>query len=132
MKYYTLTTPEGEDLPNPFAANDASEIGLVRDLGYTWVETEAPAPDPAAKLAADMEFGASLIREFLLGNRNDPNVKTADSLALLVKFSPAENLLRLGDIRKCRGLIDSFGTDLIFTVERKQNYLNLIDTYLSA
>jgi len=118
---YNVTMPE------------AALPGYLATLGdgFSVISSTAPfAPNPAEKLAADMEFGASLVREFLLDNRNAPNVKTADSLALLVKFGPAENLLRLGDIRKCRALIDSFSTDTIFTLERKTKYLAQIDAYL--
>lgn len=134
-KIYNPDTGHGFDPVN--TADPAAWITERGLEGYTWeestyVEPPAPAPDPAAKLAADMDFGSSLIREFLLDNRNDPNVKTSDSLALLVKFGPAENLLRLGDIRKCRALIDSFTTDTIFTPARKAKYLSMIDTYLTA
>ncbi len=134
MKYYLFnsSTRAGCEVRN--AADRDIQLAAMGE-GTTWEELpDDPIVeiDPAAKLAADRKFGAELIDVFLLDNRADPNVRTSDSLALLQKFGPAENLLRLGDIKKCRVLIDSFVTDLIFTVDRKTKYLAMIDAYLNG
>jgi len=126
---------ETED-PGQWIIDRATAGGFDAD-GYVWEESTFVEDVPIisisseTRLANDMAFGQSVILQFLLDNRNDPNVRTSDSLALLQKFGPAKELLSLGDIKKCRALIDSFGTDLIFTLDRKTNYLSMIDTYLA-
>lgn len=131
MKYYTLTTPEGEDLPNPFAANDASEIGLVRDLGYTWVETEAPAPDPAAKLAADKAFGQQLIDSFVAASR-DNGFDLAQTRAINALLSEVETYLHRGSIGIAREALEEIEPTPLFPAQAKAYYLSIIDTYLSS
>lgn len=131
MKYYTLTTPEGEDLPNPFAANDASEIGLVRDLGYTWVETEAPAPDPAAKLAADMAFGEGLIKRFVEdGRASQMPAEVADLLDDYLNL--VERRLWRGSILDARRELARLEPKPWFPEGVQNEYLRQIDAYLSS
>lgn len=130
-----LTSPDGL---HSFTIPDA-EIGRFSALYPTYRVSSAESFLPVditelsikERLLKDIDFGGEMVLQFLEDNRNDANVKTSDSVALLQKFAPIEALLRLGDIRKVRPLIASTPIDSIFTQERKDRYLAQIDTYLS-
>ena len=131
MKYYILTSSEGEVLPNAFAANDAQEIGLVRDLGYTWVETTAPAPDPAVRLAADKAFGQQLIDSFVAGSRAN-NFDLAQTREINALLSEVEVYLNRGSIGIAHEALTEITPTALFPEAAKQYYLNLISSYLAV
>jgi len=82
------------------------------------------------KLKLDKDFGEYLINEFLIDNRISPSVTSSDSLNLLNKFNDIEKLARLGDIITIKTLLINLQVDSVFTQERKDKYLELINRYL--
>jgi hypothetical protein len=87
---------------------------------------------PEEKLSSDINFGAMLIDMFLLDNRLIvPHVTPTESLNLLSEFNNIEKLARLGDIKSVSILMNGVQTDnRIFTQERKDKYMTLIDAQL--
>jgi hypothetical protein len=91
---------------------------------------QVPIRSKSDQLTLDLSFGKQLIELFLDDNRNDPNVTTAQSIALLTRFESIANLLRFGDIKTAKILITNEVTDAVFTQTRKDKYLQLIDAHL--
>lgn len=87
---------------------------------------------PEEKLSSDMNFGEMLIEMFLLDNRLiTPAVTPSESLNLLSEFNNIEKLARLGDIKSVSILMNGVQTDnRIFTQERKDKYMTMIDAQL--
>lgn len=86
---------------------------------------------PQEKLDNDISFGKMLIEMFLLDNRLIvPAVKPVESLELLNKFQNVEKLASLGDIKSVKALLYNISVDdRLFTQERKDKYLSLINGY---
>lgn len=83
------------------------------------------------KLKQDIDFGNFLINKFLTENREyQPVVTIQQSLTLSQKFSDIEKLARLGDMKSVLYLMLFVTTDEVFTIERKQEYLNILNSYL--
>ena len=84
------------------------------------------------KLQIDIEFGESLIESFLLENRLiTPVVTPTESLELLTQFNNIEKLARLGDIKSVKILLSGINVDnRLFTQDRKDNYMELINKHL--
>lgn len=90
-----------------------------------------PIPiDYESKLVADIKFGNNLIKEFLLDNRLTPiSFPVELNLELMRTFNPIKELLMVGDIKSSKVLIGLAEVTDIFTLERKQKYLTLIEEY---
>ena len=86
---------------------------------------------PENRLPFDIDFGNELINLFLLDNRQYGYISVEDSIALLSKFSDIEKLCKLGAIRDVQLLMQSITVDLIFTQERKDKYMSMINEYLA-
>jgi hypothetical protein len=86
---------------------------------------------PQEKLDEDINFGKMLIEMFLLDNRLIvPSVTPVESLELLNKFQNVEILASLGDIRSVKAILYNISVDnRLFTQERKDKYLSLINGY---
>ena len=83
------------------------------------------------QLQNDLNFGAILIKEFLLDNRLTPTSFTDQmSIYLLQKFQTLEALCRVGDIRNISNLLPTIETDTIFTQERKDKYMVMVENYI--
>jgi hypothetical protein len=84
-------------------------------------------------LRMDKDFGARLIDMFLIDNRLiEPTITPSESLQILENFSVIEKLASLGDITSVKLLLSGVQTDTrLFTQERKDKYLNLINSYKS-
>lgn len=80
---------------------------------------------------ADIEFGKFLIEKFLKDNRQLAMAFTLqDNLSLLNDFAPIETLSRLGDIKSVLALTQGLTVGVIFTQERKDEFIELIRNYL--
>lgn len=88
-------------------------------------------PTKEEKLHNDKQFGQFIIEMFLLDNRLiEPPVTQYESLELLQKFDNIEKLANLGDIKTVKTLLYNISVDdRVFTQERKDKYLNLINNY---
>lgn len=96
-------------------------------------EITEPQLTTEQKLLKDIEFGKSLIKEFLKENRDIPRPFTMqDNLMLLNKFAPIETLSRLGDIKTVLVMVQITEIDTIFTQERKDKFIETINNYLNT
>ena len=104
--------------------------------GYTITISDTPLvpPTPEEILQSDLQFGHYLIDEFLMDNRLiTPAVTPSESLQLLSEFDNIEKLARLGDIKSVSILLNGIQTDTrLFTQERKDKYMNEINSHLNA
>ena len=83
------------------------------------------------KLKADKIFCSNLIDTFLIDNRDFPLAFTPEiSLGLMQKFAPIKALCEVGDIKIVKALMSGVVTDSVFTQERKEKYLQMINNYL--
>lgn len=95
-------------------------------------EYQIPEPTTEEKLKYDIEFGNQLIETFLVDNRLiTPSVTPSESLQLLNQFQAIEKLASLGDIKSVQVLLNQvIIDDRLFTQERKDKYMGMINSYL--
>jgi hypothetical protein len=94
-------------------------------------DVQVETKSPQEKLDDDINFGKILIEMFLLDNRLIvPSVTPIESLELLNKFQNVEILASLGDIKSVKAILYNISVDnRLFTQERKDKYLSLINEY---
>lgn len=114
---------------------EAEEWTLI-NLGTGYIVEISPdvqiePKSPQEKLDDDINFGKILIQMFLLDNRLIvPAVTSVESLELLNKFQKVEILASLGDIKSVKAILYNISVDdRLFTQERKDKYLSLINGY---
>jgi hypothetical protein len=111
------------------------ETWVLANLGSDWIvqvsDEQVPLASLEERLNSDLNFGDSLIREFLIDNRI-ANVSSTDSITVAQKFKDIELLARNGDIRTVKIVLESTAIDVIFTQDRKDKYLTMITTYLAS
>ena len=109
-------------------------VSQILGQGYTIEVSPEQIPEPTLeeKLQNDIEFGSQLIETFLLDNRLiTPSVTEQESVMLLNQFNSIERLAKLGDIKSTKILLEQTQTDVrIFTQERKDKYMGMINSYL--
>ena len=139
MQTYKIT-----DTDNPFwglyknfvslqdAQTYTNTLGSTFSVELASPEYQIPEPTPEEKLKYDIEFGNQLIDIFLLDNRLiTPSVTPSESLQLLNQFQAIEKLASLGDIKSVQVLLNQvIIDDRLFTQERKDKYLGMINSYL--
>jgi hypothetical protein len=135
MTTYKITKGYWGTLQNFNTLQDCEDwVANTLGDGYTITisDVQIPPLTPEEKLSSDINFGAMLIDMFLLDNRLIvPHVTPTESLNLLSEFNNIEKLARLGDIKSVSILMNGVQTDnRIFTQERKDKYLSLINGYL--
>jgi hypothetical protein len=120
-----------------FSDLQAAESWTISNLGTGYTvelspDVQIPPLLPEEKLLNDKNFGAMLIEMFLLDNRLiTPSVTPSESLQLLSEFSNIEKLASLGDIKSVSILLNGIQTDTrLFTQERKDKYMSMINSYL--
>lgn len=103
----------------------------IENPNYEEITEETNDSDLISKLYKDIDFGNCLINTFLEDNRLMPVAFTLEETkVMLSKFEKIEKLARLGDIKTVKVLIFITETDPIFTQERKDKYLLMINNYL--
>ena len=139
MQTYKIT-----DTDNPFwglyknfvslqdAQTYTNTLGSTFSVDLASPEYQIPEPTPEEKLKNDIEFGNQLIDIFLLDNRLiTPSVTPSESLQLLNQFQDIEKLASLGDIKSVQVLLNQVNIDnRLFTQERKDKYMGMINSYL--
>lgn len=124
-----------------FNSIEEAELWTLNNLGQDYIveistdiilEPKTTEEKLQSKLQSDKQFGKYLIDTFLLDNRLiQPTVTPSESLQLLSEFNNIEKLANLGDIRSVQLLLTNITTDnRLFTQERKDKYLSLINGYL--
>lgn len=96
------------------------------------INEQIPPITPEQRLESDLQFGNQLVKEFLKDNRLiTPIVTPSESLQLLSEFNNIEKLANLGDIKSVSILLNGIQTDpRLFTQERKDKYMSMINSYL--
>jgi len=112
------------------------EAWILANLGngydYEVSPQQIPETTPEERLESDKQFGLSLIDKFLIENRYfNPPITDNESLSLLYEFSDIERLARLGNIKGVKALMENIQVDArLFTQQRKDEYLEIINSYL--
>jgi len=120
-----------------FNSLEEAQQWVLENYDNTWSvvlasDNQQIAPiTPENRLPFDIDFGNELINLFLLDNRQYGYISVEDSIALLSKFSDIEKLCKLGAIRDVQLLMQNITVDLIFTQERKDKYMSMINEYLA-
>ncbi len=119
-----------------FNSLEEAQIWTLSNLGNGYIvevsqDIQIELPSKEEKLRIDKDFGSKLIEMFLVDNRLiQPPVTTYESLELLKKFEYVEKVANLGDIKTLKSLLYNIEVDdRVFTQERKDKYLNLINNY---
>lgn len=99
--------------------------GTIRE-GYVNIN-----PTNSDKLKCDVDFGNKLISEFLVDNRISPiSFNPQLSASVLMKFQTVKALAEVGDIKNVKIMLGYIEVDELFTQERKDKYINMINNYL--
>ena len=125
---------EGISYLKKFISLEEATQTVSQILGTGWTITLSDEnifeSTPEQQLDNDINFGKSLIQQFLLDNRSLGDIPVADQLSQLEKFKDINTLLNVGAIRASHSLINTLQTDQYLTQQRKDNYLNKISEYL--
>ena len=125
---------EGISYLKKFISLEEATQTVSQILGTGWAITLSDEnifeSTPEQQLDNDINFGKSLIQQFLLDNRSLGDIPIADQLSQLEKFKDINTLLNVGAIRASHSLINTLQTDQYLTQQRKDNYLNKISEYL--
>lgn len=137
MTTYKISKDYWSTLQNFNTLQECEDWVLITlGTGYTIIISpeQLPPTTPEQKLQDDLQFGNYLINEFLMDNRLiTPAVTPSESLQLLAEFDNIEKLARLGDITSVSILLNAIQTDVrLFTQERKDKYINEINSHLNA
>ena len=132
QQYFVFIAPTGEEsAPFLSAQEEVENSPLVLLSGFTWREVPTPAPDPAAKLAADMEFGEGLIKRFVEdGRASQMPAEVADLLDDYLNV--VERRLWRGSILDARRELARLEPKPWFPEGVQNEYLRQIDAYLSS
>lgn len=115
----------------------ASQYKATRNIESDIVEVEVKTIEPKMDLGGllenNLKFGNNLIKTFLLDNYNLPQSFTLQqSIDLMIKFEAIIKLCQLGDVKSVLVLLPTIEVDEIFTQQRKQKYVEMIDNYLNS
>lgn len=121
---------EKENQANTFLQDKNNQVEIY---DITPIEVLEPQRDLENLLKNNLKFGENLIKTFLLDNYNLPQSFTAEQSAILMrKFEVIIKLCQLGDIRSVLQLLPTIEVDNIFTQERKDKYIEIINNYLNG
>jgi hypothetical protein len=131
-KIITTNRPEWSlrKIFNSQADADAYASSLGSNYTATYYADYTPL-DLETKLDLDLNFGKSLIREFVKDNRIT-QISSAEEDAMMVKFNVMLNYANVGAIRKISEMLPNESVTSIFTQERKDKYLQMITDYLNS
>lgn len=110
------------------AQTRANELG-----GYTVEEApqmQDPIKTPEQQVLEDIEFGKSLVFQFLVDEKGKANT-AEQSLAIQAKLKDVSMLLEKGAILAAYALLQAVIVDDLFTQQTKDKYLALIANYIS-
>ena len=105
------------------------ENNKINYQGWIWLD-ESPIADDT--LLSDITFGQSLITTFLQDNRKIKGITESKSIQLLQKFASVQALCQVGDIKGVNVLLPTLAVDSIFTQERKDMYISIVQNYLNV
>lgn len=95
-----------------------------------YIQSITPIQNNVRLVEQDIELGQSVILEYLRENKL-LDITTEQSLGQFQKFSPVKAMLEVGALGAARDLLIGVEIDSIFTQERKEKYLTMLNGFLS-
>jgi hypothetical protein len=131
MNYYKISKDLWSVVSRFDTLEEAQAFADSLGTGYT-VEFVAPYVPPTTqeRLGLDMEFGNQLVTEFVYDNRV-MEITPEQSEAVLVKFRDILAFAQTGAITSIQNYLPLIPTDEVFTQERKDKYIQMINDYLN-
>lgn len=106
----------------------ALSIGYSAELAS--LEYQIPPKTAEQQVLEDIEFGKSLVFQFLVDEKGKANT-AEQSLAIQAKLKDVSMLLEKGAILAAYALLQAVIVDDLFTQQTKDKYLALIANYIS-
>ena len=142
MQTYKATNGVTSYLKN-FADLETAKAYFLPILGDKYTVTLAseseqiPTKTPSQKLFERQEFGKLMVIEYYLDNdalaaQAGSPMDSALSYTLANQFNGLKVLLEGGSIIQAKDIITAMTTDSIFTQERKDKYLGMINAFLQS
>ena len=131
MNYYKISKDYWSCVKKFDTLEEAQEFADSLGEGYT-VEFVAPYVPPSIeeKLSMDMAFGNELVTTFVYDNRIK-EITSEQSEAVLVKFRDILAFAQTGAITSIQTYLPLIPVDEVFTQERKDKYIQMINDYLA-
>jgi len=130
MDYYKIFKGLWSLIKQFASLEDAKLFATELGDGYTAeFYKEYTPPTIQERLQNDLDFGAHLIYVFVEDNRT-MNITPQQSEAVLVKFRDILAFSQTGAINSIQNYLPLISTDEVFTQQRKDKYINLINNYL--
>ena len=130
MNYYKIYKALWS-LIKQFANLDAAEA-FAAGLGDGYTAEfykEYTPPTIQERLQSDLDFGAHLIYVFVEDNRT-MNITPEQSEAVLIKFRDILAFAQTSAITSIKNYLPLIPVDDVYTQQRKDKYINLINNYL--
>lgn len=131
MNYYKISKDLWSCTSRFDTLEQAQEFADSLGTGYT-VEYVGPYVPPSIeeKLSMDMAFGNELVTTFVYDNRIK-EITSEQSEAVLVKFRDILAFAQTGAITSIQTYLPLIPVDEVFTQERKDKYIQMINDYLA-
>lgn len=139
MTTYKITNGVWTGLINFSSIEDAQAWATNKGVGYTVSLSDEQVDDSEIivdKTDRDFEFGQKLLRLFVVDNRkfeknNNTVITKAQTKQLISDYKDLIDLCAVGAIKELAEELVGITTNAIFTQERKDNYLSLVNEYLN-
>lgn len=130
MNYYKIYKGNWSLIRKFESLQDAQTFAEGLGVGYiAEFYKEYTPPTIQQRLSNDLNFGNYLIFVFVEDNRV-MNITPEQSEAVLIKFRDILAFAQTGAITSIQNYIPLIQTDDVFTQQRKDKYINLINNYL--
>lgn len=132
MNYYKISKDLWSVVSRFDTLEEAQTFADSLGTGYT-VEFVGPyiPPTTAQRLGFDMDFGNQLVTDFVYDNRV-MDITPAQSEAVLIKFRDILAFAQTGAITSIQTYLPQIPIDEVFTQERKDKYIAMINDYLNS
>ena len=130
MDYYKIYKGNWSLIRQFATLEDAQAFADTLGVGYTAEFYKAYTPPTIQqRLNMDLDFGGHLVYIFVEDNRI-MNITPEQSEAVLVKFRDILAFAQTGAITSIQTYLPLIPTDDVFTQERKDKYIQMINDYL--
>mgnify|MGYP005997063033 CR=1 FL=1 len=131
MDYYKISKDYWSTIRKFENINTAQTFADSLGEGYTaeYHSTYTP-PSIQDRLIMDMQFGQQLVFSFVEDNRIIGTTQEQND-AILVKFRDILAFAQTGAINSINVHLPNITTDVVFTQERKDKYIQMVTDYLS-
>jgi hypothetical protein len=131
MDYYKIYKDQWSLVKQFANLEDAQAFADTLGVGYTAEFYKAYTPPTIQqRLDMDMDFGSHIIYIFVEDNRV-MDITPEQSEAVLVKFRDILAFAQTGAITSIQNYLPLIPTDDVFTQERKDKYITMINEYLA-